>query len=81
MGFKLVIGFGTELVSPFTTLIDSTRATTTYLYEQRFSAPIVEIKSKKKNAMKDVDMLMQGALKTRPRFSQLAGEIQQQRLH
>ena len=34
------------------------------------------IKSKRK-AIKDVDTLMRGALETRPRFSQLADEIQQ----
>ena len=31
--------------------------------------------------MKDVDMLMQGAFETRPRFSQLADELQQQLSH
>ena len=50
-----------------------------YLYEQGFST-LAEIKSKR-NAMKDVDTLMRGAPETRPRFSQLAGEIQQQSLH
>ena len=40
----------------------------------------MEIKSKR-NAIKDVDTLMRGALETRPRFSQLADEIQQQGLH
>ena len=55
---------------------------TTYLCEQGFSAP-VEIKSNKRNAIKEVDMLMRGALETRllPRFSQLADEIPQQRSH
>ena len=75
MGFKLVFGLMPELVGPFTTLIDTARATTTYFCEQGFSA-LVEIKSKKR---KDVDTLMRGALETRPHFSQLAGEIQQQR--
>ena len=34
MGFKLVFGFGPELVDPFTTLIDTAHATTAYLDEQ-----------------------------------------------
>ena len=80
LGFKLVFGFGPELVGSFTILIDTARATTTYLYEQGFYA-LVEIKSKKRNATKDVDTLVLEALETRPRFSQLADEIQQQRLH
>ena len=52
------------------------RMPTTYLCEQGFSA-LVEIKSNKRNAIKDVDTLMRGALKTRlpPRFSQLADKI------
>ena len=78
LGLKLVFGFGPKLVGPFTILIDTANATTTYLYEQRFSA-LVEIKSKKINAIEDVDTVMRGALETRPRFSQLANGIQQQR--
>ena len=50
-----------------------------YLYEHGFSA-LIEIKLKR-NAIKDVDTLMPGALETRPHFSQLADEIQQQGLH
>ena len=80
MGFKLVFGFGPELIGSFTTLIDTARTTTTYVYEQGFTA-LVKIKSKKRNATKDVDTLVLGALEIRPRFSQLADEIQQQRLH
>ena len=55
---------------------------TTYHFEQGFSA-LVEIKSKKRNSIKDVDMLMKGAFEIRllPPFSQLADEIQQQRSH
>ena len=49
----------------------------TYLYELGFSA-LAEIKPKKRNAMKDVDTLMRGALETRPCFSQLADELQLQ---
>ena len=79
-GFKLVFGLGPELVGSFTTLIDTAHATTAYLCEQGFST-LVEIKSKKRNAIKDVDTLMRGALETRPRFSQPANEIQQQRSH
>ena len=60
-------------------MIDTAHATTAYFYEQWFSA-LVEIKSKR-NAIKDVDMLMQGALETRPHFSQLADEIHLQGLH
>ena len=58
------------------------RMPTTYLCEQGFSA-LVEIKSNKRNAIKDVDTLMRGALETRllPCFSQLADKIQQQRSH
>ena len=78
LGFKLVFGFGPELVGSFTTLIDTAHATTAYLCEQGFST-LVEIKSKKRNAIKDVDALMRGPLETRPRFSQLADEIQQKR--
>ena len=55
---------------------------TTYFCEQEFSA-LVEIKTKKRNAIVDVDTLMRGALETRllPRFSKLADEIQQQVSH
>ena len=58
------------------------RMPTTYLCEQGFSA-LVEIKTKKRNAIMDVDTLMRGALETRllPRFSKLADEIQQQVSH
>ena len=52
----------------------------TYLYEQGFLA-LVEIKSKKRNIIKDVDLLMREALETRPCFSQIANEIQQQCSH
>ena len=54
---------------------------TTYLCEQGFSA-LVEIKSKKRNSIKDDDTLMRG-LERRLllRFSQLADEIQQERSH
>jgi len=37
---------------------------TTWLYENGYS-PLVEIKSKKRNAIKDVDILMRGTLQTR----------------
>ena len=58
------------------------RMPTTYLCEQGFPA-LVEIKTKKRNAIMDVDTLMRGALETRllPRFSKLADETQQQRSH
>ena len=43
----------------------------------------IEIKSKKKNSIKDVDALIRGALETwlMPRFSQLADKIQRQQSH
>ena len=55
---------------------------TTYFGEQGFSA-VVEIESNKRNSIKDVDMLMRGALEARllPRFSPIADEIQQERSH
>jgi len=55
---------------------------TTYLSEQGFSA-LVEIKSKKRNSIKEIDNLMRGALETRlqPRFAQLADVIQQHYSH
>ena len=79
LGFKLVFGFGPELVGPFTTSIDTAHANTAHFQKQGFSA-LVEIKSKR-NAIKDVATLMRGALESRPHFSQLADEIQQQGLH
>ena len=48
LGFKLVFGFGPDLVGSFKTLIDTAHATTAYLCEQGFST-LVEIKSKKRN--------------------------------
>ena len=74
LGFKLVFGFGPELVGSFPTLIDTAHATTAYFYEQEFSA-LVKIKSKR-NAIKDVATLMRGAFETRPHFSELPDEIQ-----
>ena len=72
-------GFGPELVGSFTTLIDTQLAITAYFCEQRFST-LAEIISKR-NAIKDVDTLMRGAHATRPHFSHLADEIQQQSSH
>ena len=58
------------------------RMPSTYHCKQEFSS-LVEIKSKKRNSIKDVDTLMREALETRlmPRFSQLADKIQQQQSH
>ena len=53
------------------------------LRASRIFFALVEIKTKKRNAIMDVDTLMRGAVETRlqPRFSKLADEIRLQRLH
>ena len=58
------------------------RMPSTYHCEQGFSS-LVEIKSKKRNSIKDVDTVTRGALEARlmPRFLQLADKIQQQQSH
>ena len=55
------------------------RMPTTYLCEQGFSA-LVEIKSNKRNAIKDVDTLMRGALDSLVFLNYLM-KLQQQRSH
>ena len=58
------------------------RMPSTYHCEQGFSF-LVEIKSKKRNSIKEVVTFMRGALETQlmPRFSQLADKTQQQQSH
>ena len=76
MGFKLVFGFGPKLVGPFTTLIDTLTPLRHTFTSKNF---LLLLKSNQKETQ--LKMLMRGALETRPRFSQLADEIQQQGSH
>ena len=55
---------------------------TTYLSEKGFSA-LVDIKTKKRNALLDLDPLMRGALETSttPCYDAIADQMQEQRRH
>ncbi|XP_045139254.1 SCAN domain-containing protein 3-like [Portunus trituberculatus] len=58
------------------------RMPTTYLAEKGFSN-LVDIKTKKRNQLQDVDSLMRGALESeiKPRFEKIVGTMQQQPSH
>ena len=55
---------------------------TTYLSEESFSH-LVEIKSKKRNSLHDIDSLIRGAIEKekKPRYLQIAEAMQQQSSH